>query len=339
MKKNHILPALLALATTAAAHAPAAAAGCSVDLAVIPVEQIEDVPDAVSAQLSNRLINAATATGVAAGARHSRFYITGKFSHILEDVVPGPPAQTALYTTLTLYIGDSEAGTVFATASFDLRGVGTSTQRAFINAMKPINAKNANFAAFVQEGRQKIIDYYDANYDNIIKTAEQDIALHNYAEALLSLTAVPACSKGYDKASKKAIKLFDDYKEILAKKLLTCAQAEWAVSPDSRGAARAFGYIILIDPETTAYTQADSLIAEMKEAVKDDYIFETRDKYDDDIDLERSRIEAIRDVCTAIANGQAGTAGSDSRQTPAKPSAGTRGEEPQEETYQTDKFI
>lgn len=302
MKKTYILA--LILGTVLLAATPATADDCQIDLTVTISEQTEDVPDIVLEQLSNRLVSAIVSTGIVSDAWYSRFSITGKFSHILEDVVPGPPQQTALHTTLTLYIIDNYTHAIFASKSFELRGVGTSSQRAFINAMRPLNAKNSAFVSLIENGKNKILDYYDDNYSTIITQAHQAAKLRNFEEALFYLTAVPVCCQGYNDVADVTVTIYDEYAEIVGKQLLLAAKSEWGACPDALGAERAFEYIKLIDPYTEAYKDALKLADEISKSVKSDYIFETRDKYQDQVEIEKEKLEAARAIGVAFGNGQ-----------------------------------
>lgn len=282
----------------------AASAQCSVNLTVINAEQDENVPEATLNFLNNRLTQIVTKNGVSTDPGMGQFFIAGKFNHILEDMVPGPPAQTVLHTTLTLIIGDLNAKTVYASTSLDLRGVGNSDQRAFINALRGLNANNNSIASFIEAGKRKVIDYYDKNYPQIIKRADRYAANHDYEAALWQLAFIPECCKGYDAAMASTLKYFQAYIDQQGEALYNQAYACWAANPNEDGAADAFGYLMQIDPSSAAYKKALALAKEIKNTVKSDRDFEIRDKYKDSIDIEKSKIQAAREVGVAYGRGQ-----------------------------------
>ena len=59
-----------------------------------------------------------------------------------------------------------------------------------------------------------------------------------------------------------------------------------------------------IDPEASCYADAAKLLKEVKSQVRSDIDFEMREKYHDEIKLERERISAMRAVGVAFGNGQ-----------------------------------
>lgn len=295
---------IMLVASLAAVPAIASAADCEVNVAVLAAPQPENVPEGTSQYLTTRLTQAATKNGIAADISASNFFITGKFNHILEDVLPGPPMQTALHTVLTLYAGNVNDHTIYAMKTFELRGVGTSTERAFINAMRTINAQNREVAAFVDEATGKIIDYYDKNYPAIIERANRASSLHHYEEAIYLLTQIPECCKGYGKVTPLVDKAYQDYIDYVGTKLLTAARAEWSRSPNEQGAKLAFANLVQIEPESSAYPGAEKLTAEIKASIKSDRDFELREKYHDSVDLARRRIEAARAIGVAFGTGQ-----------------------------------
>lgn len=295
---------IMLVASLAAVPAIATAADCELNVAVLAAPQSENVPEAALQYLTTRLAQSATQSGIVADVSGSNFFITGKFNHIQEDVLPGPPAQTALHTVLTLYAGNVNDHTIYAMKTFELRGVGTSTERAFINAMRAINSRNSEVAAFVNEATGKIFDYYDKNYPSIVERAERASSLHHYDEALYLLTQVPECCKGYGKVAPLVDKAYQNYIDYVGAKLLTVAQAEWSRSPNEHGATLAFANLVQIDTESSAYAGAQKLAAEIKASVKSDRDFELREKYHDSVELEKRRIEAARAVGVAFGNGQ-----------------------------------
>lgn len=282
----------------------AASAECTVNLAVVKAPQDENVPDATLNYLNNRLTQVITKKGVVADPGMGQFFIAGRFNHIMEDVLPGPPMQTALHTTLTLYIGDMVSETVYATTSIDLRGVGTSNQRAFINALRGLNASNNNFASFVEAGKRKVIEYYDANYPQIIKRADRLAATHDYEGALWVLTSIPECCKGYNMALASINKYYQAYIDQVGEALLNKAYACWAANPNEDGATEAFAYLNQIDPQSSVYPRAQALAKEIKASVKSDRDLELYEKYHDAVDLEKARIQAAREVGVAYGRGQ-----------------------------------
>lgn len=277
---------------------------CTIDLCVLNASQTEDVPDATVDFLNNRLIQICNNDGIATDPVQSQFFITGKFNHIVEDVVPGPPVQTALQTVLSLYIGDVSSKTTYASLSLELRGVGTSGQRAFIDALKTLNAGNARINGFLKKGKQKILDYYNSHYTQILTQAERAAAQHKYDEALWRLASVPECCTGYQVVEKHILTYYQQYIDQEGLKLLTAAKSAWGVHPDQAGAAEAFSFLSQIDPESASYPAAMALANEMAKSVKSDRDFELRQKYADQIALEKSRIEGARAVGVAFGNGQ-----------------------------------
>ena len=277
---------------------------CCIDLSDIPARQTENVPDATIDFMNNRLMQIANVDGITKDPLQSQFFIAGKFNHIVEDVVPGPPTQTALHTQLTLYIGDVTSKTTYSSVTLDLRGVGTSDQRAFINAMQSLNTSNPKVSDFLKRGRKKVLDYYNTHYRQIIAQAERAAARHKYDEALWRLAAVPECCTGYNSVKGYIDKYYKQYINQEGVRLFNAAKAAWGVHPDQAGASEAFEYLLQIDPESSSYTAAMALVEEMRNSIKSDRNFELRKKYQDQIDLERSRIEGARAVGVAFGNGQ-----------------------------------
>lgn len=280
------------------------AADCNVHFMVAPVTQSENVPEDVNEMLMARLESAITSTGgVVASADLDRFFVTGKISHLYKDVIAGPPIKYSMRSTLTLYVGDIITQKVYATATFELRGVGTSESRAFVNAFQQLTAKNEKFSDFVKKGSQKVVSYYDKEYPNLIKQAKQSEALHNYEQALSFLVLVPECCKGYKETSKLVISIYEKYMNYAGRKLLAQAKSAWAASPDTYGAEKAYDYLNQIDPDAFCYRDAVNLHNEIKKVVKVNWDFENKEKYNNEVDLEHRRINAAREVGVAYGNG------------------------------------
>lgn len=294
----------LAIAAMAFAIPSGASAQCVLDIAAVPSQQPGEVPDASAAYLASRLQSMITARGTSAIPGSTRFFITGRFDHIMMETLPGPPIQTALHTDLTLYIADAETQTVFSSVTLELRGVGTSPQRAFVNALRTVNPRNRAVENFIEQGRNKILAYFDANYRQLIARAEKAAALHNYEEALWQLSVIPECCTGYNEALKRMAPIMRRYMESESSALLASGRAAWAAKPNAEGAKEALDLLVQIAPESPDYAQAERLLAEIKKTVKEDADFELRQKYADEIELEKRTIEAAREVGAAYGRGQ-----------------------------------
>ncbi len=282
----------------------ARAEDCELHLMVAQVEQGEQVSEATNNTLMSRLISAVTATGVTASADYNQFLITGRFSHIYQDVVAGPPMQHVLHTDLTIYVADAENQKVYASKTFELRGVGTSEPRAFINAMSRLNGKNAELQKFIEDAKTKIVEYYDKNYPTILKKAQAAAALRDFEQALYFSTSIPECSKGYAQSVAETERIFKQYLDYNGELMLRAARGAWAASPDAKGAVKAWEYLMQIDTASSSFPAAEKLAEEIAATTKDDKYFETRTKYHDRISLTRSALEAARQVGVAYGNGQ-----------------------------------
>lgn len=297
--KQQILTLLFAAMSTMAV-----AQNCEIQLMVAPVQQGEEVTDGLNEMLMTRLTNVLTQKGIAADPSFNQFFITGKFTHFYKETLPGPPMQTAMHSMLTLYIGDVINQQVYATESFEVRGVGNSLERALLNAMSQLNGKNQKIEALTEKGKKKILDYYNNNYQTLIKKAEGAAALNEYGEALYYLVSIPECCNGYGEAYALMDKLFTEKLTREGKQLLQLAQAVYYADPSAKGAAKAMQYLAMIDPSSPVQAEAAQLAQEIKKNTKSDYDFENRQKYNDAIALEKSRIDAARAVGVAWGNGQ-----------------------------------
>lgn len=274
------------------------------------VQVVEPTPEmcggdaALAKQLSIRLLRALTADGVSADDNYGQFYITGRFDDVYKETLAGPPASTAVHTTLTLMVADIFGNKVFSTESFELRGVGTSNQRAYINALSQISGRNSALKAFIGNARTKVISYFDKNYRSLLAKAATAATKHDYDQALYWAGLIPQCSAGYPEAEKAMLTYWQGYIDLEGTKLLNQARSAFAVAPNAEGAAEAYGFINMIDPSSSAYKTAMAFAEEIRKQTKVEYDFEVHQKYEDRMDIERKKIEASRQVGIAYGQGQ-----------------------------------
>ena len=282
----------------------AGAQDCDIRLSVAPIEQGEDVPYAINNKIEGQLMRAVSMHGVTADPYYGQFFVTGRFDHGLDDIVPGPPVRHVLKTTFTIYIGDAINKQVYATTSFDLKGVGNSQERAYINALSSMTGRTGQLASFIAQAKDKIIDYYNQNYHSYLARARNAMQQRNYEEALYYTTSIPECCVGYAEASRLTLQIFQSNIDFEGDMLLAQARAAWAASPDEQGAAEAWGYLSQIDPQAACYSAAMQLGKQIGKTVKEDRDFEIKEKYRNEVELEKRRIAAARDIGVAYAKSQ-----------------------------------
>lgn len=280
-------------------------AQCEIHLMAADVNQIEGIPDVVNEQIKNRLTTLLTNGDVAVNNEYSQFFITGKFTHNYKDVLPGPPTTHVINTSFMLYIGDNIGKTVFETYTIDLKGVGNTETRAYINALSNMNSKNPEFFKFIQRGKDKVIKYYDNNFKTILNQAGQAAQRNNFKEALMYTSSIPSCSKGYKEASDLTYKIFQKYIDYEGSILLTKAKGAWAQNPTEKGANEARGYIEQIDPSSKSFVGVGVLLKEISKVINANWTFENKTKYRDEVELRKHAITAAVSISKAYAKAYA----------------------------------
>lgn len=273
-------------------------------MAIVLPEQGNAMPTNVLDILENKLCTAISNEDVHANSDYAHFFVAARMHTLSKETLAGPPENTAILVSVTLQVGDLFGEKIFASQSLELKGVGSSEERAYINAFRYLKADNPKIKTLITEGKRKIIDYFNRNYQQIATKAQQCADMKRFEEALFHIAAVPECCNHYQKANLLTVSLYKRYIDENCRKLVNEARSIWMQSPDVEGASDIASILNQIDPDAACYSEAMALYKEVKEKVKDDWKFEMRQKYNDAIDIEKSKIDAARAVGVAFGNGQ-----------------------------------
>jgi hypothetical protein len=279
-----------------------------ITLAAYVPQQIDKMPDAACSILANKLNQIVTQNGMGGAANNERFIITANVNVISKDLTATAPPMTALVLEVTLYIGDGFVGTKFSSTSISVKGVGESETKAYISALKGISPTNSNIQSFVGNGKSKIIEYYNSKCDFIIKEAQTLVSQNNFEEAIFKLTSVPeVCKECYDKCMDAVGPIYQKQIDRECKSKLMEANTAWNAAQDSYGADIAGGILAQIDPNASCYKEALALSNKIAQRIKEidqrDWKLQKKEQQDN-VDIQKATIKAIRDIGVAYGNGQ-----------------------------------
>ncbi|MEM9986201.1 MAG: hypothetical protein AAF804_14005 [Bacteroidota bacterium] len=274
---------------------------------ILPV-QAEGVSATTNQNLLNRLQRVATQEGLGAVSRDSRFLLVVNMDVIDKNVTATAPPMVAMNVDLSLLIVDYETKNTFSSAVVSLRGAGQNETKATMQALKGLRSNDPELRRFMADGKRKIIEWYNAQCDFIIKKAQTEASMQNFDQALYTLVTVPeVCKDCYFRAMDEATVIYDQYLDFLCERNLQAAKSTWIANPNMRGANAVIPYLSALQPDAACFDEAESLVDEIRQKVRQD---EQRDwnfmlkQWDDGVSLESQRIEAMRQVGVAYGNNQ-----------------------------------
>ncbi|MBO4622141.1 MAG: hypothetical protein J5635_05700 [Paludibacteraceae bacterium] len=264
---------------------------------------VEPFPEGAKALMESRLTQVLTKNGVAGMSYQGQFALTVAAVPIDKDILPGPPSKISEKLEVNLFIVDVYNKTIFASTSVTARGIGENENKAYVDAIKRMPVQNKDIAAFVEEGKQKIVGYYDAKAEQIIQKARALAMQKDYGQALNIVSLIPEECKYYNDALAAGVEIYQQYLDNECNINLAAARQAWAAEQNSKGAQRAGEYLANILPDAACYGDAMELYNEIKGKVLDDWKFEMK-IYQDGVDLEKERIKSMRDIGVAWGENQ-----------------------------------
>ena len=268
-------------------------------------DQIEDMPATAKNNLENKLLQIVTAQGISGGSFNQRFIITANVSVLTKDLTATAPPKQAYTLDVTMYIGDGIDGKAFSSYSTTVRGVGNNETRAYMTAIRNIRTNDPNYKTFVNQGKQKIIDYYNAQCDKIIVKAQSLADMNEFDEAIWMLTSIPdAATDCWEKSIPVLSVIFQQKIDFECKAKLIAATNIWNANQSWDGAEEAGAILATIDPNSACLDEAMALADKIAKRILEVDEREWNFIYDREIRLVSEMIQAWRDVGVAWGQGQ-----------------------------------
>lgn len=279
-----------------------------ITLNVFIPEQVETIPAHAKGLIINKLTQAVSEKGMGGAGVSPRFLITANMELLTKDVTPTVPPMEAYTFQVYLYIVDFVDQNIVSSTSFTTKGAGSNSNRAYTNALRSVSLRNSNVDRFLDEGKRKIIEYYNSRCDFVIARAKSLATQNQFAAALNTLSSIPeVCKDCYMKALDEIGPIYQDMIDHNCQMMVNVANSVFAAQPNSDGAMMAGAVLSQIDPDSRCYGQSQSLISKMADKVLQD---EQRDwsfmekVYENEVMLESLRIRAFRDVGVAFGENQ-----------------------------------
>lgn len=268
---------------------------------VVVEDMTEPVPASAKAQMTNKLTALLTQNGITSAAGRNQFVITAFVVPQTKDILPGAPTQIAETMDVMFYIADVYNQLVFSTTTISAKGVGNTEAKSYMDALRHINLNSPQLTAFVEQGKTKIVDYYNTQAPIIIAQANALAKQKDFQQALYLLSTIPAECSYFAQANERGVEVYQMFIDYDCQRLLEAARAAWAAAQNAEGAKAAGEYLQQIYSDAACYSDAMALYQEIKSKVLDDWKFEMK-QYQDQVDIASQYVDAWREV--GVAYGQ-----------------------------------
>jgi len=224
------------------------------------VGYIPDMPASAERTLLNKMGQITSKNGMASAG--NRFIMYPHVSIVTQDITATAPPMHAYNLDVTLYIADNITQSIFSSATISLKGVGKNPTKAYMSALKALNYKRPEVKTFIQEGKDKIVEYYNSKCDFILKDAESLAGRKEFDAAIYTTTSIPdICKDCYMKAQDVAVSIFKQKMENEC--MQNIADARTAKAKNNYDLAAS--YLSGILPDVSCYSDAQALLKEIED--------------------------------------------------------------------------
>lgn len=236
--------------------------------AVIPTNN--SIPPESQDLLETKLSQIITENGVEDNEYGVRFVLTAKVNVITKDILVGPPQRISQKLDIALILGDIVEDKVFSRKTISVTGVGTSEEKAFVSAFKNIKPNNKDIALFMQDGKQKILDFYQTHCQDIIVEARDLANRELFEQSILMLSAIPdVSSECFSECVKITEAVYQQMITVRGKELLHKAQNAWIKNPTRQGAFEATRYLQQINHAAPCQSDVTRLLGQISEKMNE----------------------------------------------------------------------
>ncbi|MDX2048725.1 MAG: hypothetical protein SFU87_18200 [Chitinophagaceae bacterium] len=269
----------------------------TINLSVILPSNADGLNESNLSKLENKIIEAVTNNGVSADGYTQNFVIYPKFEIYDEKESKGGLRNIKIINcNLSLFIKQLSTNIIFSTYSKNIQGSGYNKNEAINNAMSSIDPADPKIMEFVNNGKQKIIQYYQINCETIIRKAEAEKNIKNYECSLSILLSIPEevpnCNT---KAVANAKIVFLEFQKSQCEQYLQKAIAASAALYYDE----ALEYLSYIDPSGPCTIESKKLISVISSKVdadrkaKWDFLLKT---YSDAVALKKLQLIAMNNL-------------------------------------------
>lgn len=225
-----------------------------------------NIPSFAEKALNNKLTSIAASQGLAGASVDNRFVITASLVEMGKEFTATAPPKVALTVYPTIYIGDSFTGELFSSCDLSpVKGVGENDTKAYLAAIKAISTRSQEVVQCINQGKERIIEYYNSKIDFLLAEAEALASAQQFDEAMTQLAAVPkVCKDAYLKAYAKIGEIYQKKIDLEGDKLYNEAYAQWNTSMTKESAERVVELLAQINPISSAAVKGRKLVASVE---------------------------------------------------------------------------
>ena len=268
-----------------------------IKLNIILPENLNQLSDNQLSRFNSKITNLVTESGISGDE-----YASGSFliypKLLINEINTVETGLSNVYTAevdITLYIKQVHKNSIFSSSSFTIKGYGNSKDLAISNAIQNIPSNNKTLNSFFANSKMKIINYYNLTCNDLIGRSAVLSQQKNYKEAMGLLYSIPEEVDCYNSAQESIVKYYKLYQETICISIIQKAKTSIA----SRDFEGALNLLMQIDPSTSCKSESDKLIdiceKNISVEVKRQRNLEML-RYKNDIDLEKRRIDASRQI-------------------------------------------
>ena len=208
-------------------------------------------------KIATKMQKMVTSYGISGEGYIDKFVMYPKYEIYDQEILEGLQNTHMIKVEFNLLIKELKTGRIYSTYTQSITGEGNSRSRAITQSISQIKTKGDKVASFLGEAKQKILNYYRSNCDQIYQEADLLIQRKNFKDAIALLYPVPreAGADCYTKIQRKLNEAYLGYENKTCEKNLADAKNAMSTNNDKT----ALEILAEIDPASNCNKAAISL--------------------------------------------------------------------------------
>lgn len=267
------------------------------------------LPEDAKRSLGMKLMQMVTQNGM--GSFSGQFILTSNVVVIDKQATATAPIQYVTELEVSVFLLDVVEQTIVDEMSFQVKGIDRLENKAMIQAINQIKPRANNVRAFMNNCREKIIEYYNTRIPTLLTKAQSLAERNEYEEAIAVLSAIPENVDQYPVVADQMAAIYIKMLDRDATAAIQEAKGQMALR-NYEGAIEA---VMMVDPSSSLAPQAYAIIDQIKGSIdaKEQQEMEERLKvyndqkeaaqrlHDDKVALTKMQIQAAQKVGEAQA--------------------------------------